>query len=85
MNGGKVYHILINKINNDIIKVIQQYNINKQYNRYLTDLNTIAYWTINDSNRYSVTNTRLKYLRKNVFTIYSYYKSGVVSNRTLIL
>ena len=28
MNSGKIYQILINKINNDIVKIIQEYNIN---------------------------------------------------------
>lgn len=36
MNGGKVYYSLNSKLNNDLIKIIQQYNIiGNKYNKYL--------------------------------------------------
>lgn len=36
INGGKVYYSLNNKLNNDLIKIIQQYNIiGNKYNKYL--------------------------------------------------
>ena len=33
MNGGKVYYTLIEQLNNDVIKIIQKYNINKQLDK----------------------------------------------------
>lgn len=38
MNSSKVYHTLLNKINNDLIKMIQEYNINVFINTYLNEL-----------------------------------------------
>lgn len=37
--NGKVHHTLINKLNNNLIKIIQEYNIkNHIINRYLNEL-----------------------------------------------
>ena len=38
MNGGKVYYTLNNKLNNNLINIIQKYNINKSNYNYLDDI-----------------------------------------------
>lgn len=35
MNGGKIYYTLKYKLNNDLIKIIQKYTLNKDIRRNL--------------------------------------------------
>jgi hypothetical protein len=66
MNGGKVYHSLDYKLNNNLIKIIQQYNtiniLNVKYNKYIVirHLSRILYKDC--------------YIRTIKFRIVNYYK-----------
>lgn len=44
MNNGKVHHTLINKINNNLVKIIQYYNVKKTYISFLTELIDNTHW-----------------------------------------
>jgi len=57
MNGGKVYYSLNSKLNNNLIKIIQQYNIRSPkyntpesdyYNELYYNIRSI-YWNLNTS------------------------------------
>jgi len=43
MNGGKVYYVLENLLNNNLIKIIQQYNITIHKRIYMDLLEDIIY------------------------------------------
>lgn len=42
-NGGKIYYILKNSLNNNLLKIIQNYNLinilNVKFNKYIIELN----------------------------------------------
>lgn len=45
MNSGKVYHTLLNKINNNLICIIQEYNRQSKTNEnFLPSLQNKTYW-----------------------------------------
>lgn len=51
-NSGKVYHTLINKINNDLIKMIQKYNNDRSYILFLDHLKSSTFYLKKDIHNY---------------------------------
>jgi hypothetical protein len=50
MNGGKVYYVLENLLNNNLIKIIQQYNITTHKRIYMDLLEDIIYYNVHQYN-----------------------------------
>lgn len=68
MNSGKVYHTLINKLNNDLIRIIQNYNINYEQINYFQELE-YKIWKLS---YYEYSKFRTKIIHSKKFKIWYY-------------
>lgn len=71
MNSGKVYKVLIDKINNNLIKIIQEYNIIRNRNNeiHLKNLRRYTIWIKINLDNYNCSNLRIYHKKYNYWSI----------------
>lgn len=80
MNGGKVYYTLINTLNNNLIKIIQRYNIKYNITNYLKELKQKTSLILLNNNVKRITNYKYSYASKCKYNYYWYVSYYPLNN-----
>lgn len=70
MNSGRVYHTLINKVNNNLIKIIQEYNIIYIINNLKIAMNCNTIWIRFNIDNFNCSNS---YIHRTIYGDWTVY------------